>query len=257
MGHESEYHDAMITMLELIWGPGFMVPGGEGNVAKMLKGLDVRDKRVLDVGCGIGGPAFIIAEKYGAYVVGTDIETQLVERARVRARDLGLADRTEFLVVEPGPLGFPDASFDVIMASGTFTQVDDKRAMYAECLRVLRPGGSLTCYDWMKPEGEYSDDMRYWIEKEGLTYALKTLEYHETTLREVGFCEVEVEDGSSWYARVVGEEYAKIKKELYPRMVELMGRKQADHFVENWRAMTLVCQKGEMRQAYSRARKPA
>ena len=58
------------------------------------------------------------------------------------------------------PAGFPDASFDVVMPSGAFTQIDDKRAMFTECLRVLRPGGRLTCYDWMKPEGEYSDDMR-------------------------------------------------------------------------------------------------
>ena len=58
------------------------------------------------------------------------------------------------------PAGFPDASFAVVMPSGAFTQIDDKRAMFTECLRVLRPGGRLTCYDWMKPEGEYSDDMR-------------------------------------------------------------------------------------------------
>jgi phosphoethanolamine N-methyltransferase len=257
MGHESEYHDAMVIMLELIWGPGFMVPGGEGNVANLLKGLDVRDKRILDIGCGIGGPAFVVAEKYGAHVVGTDLEPQLVERARERARDLGLAERTEFLVVEPGPLGFPEASFDVVMASGAFTQVENKRELAGECLRVLRPGGTLTCYDWMKPEGEYSDDMRHWFEMEGLTYALKTLDYHEATLREAGFSDVEVEDRSDWYSRVVQKEYEKIKAELYPRMVELMGRKQADHFVANWRAMMVVCQKGEMRQGYCRARKPA
>jgi len=257
MGHEGEYHDAMITMLELIWGPGFMVPGGEGNVANLMKGLDVRDKRVLDIGSGIGGPAFLVAEKYGAYVVGTDLESQLVERAQQCSKELGLADRTEFLVVKPSPLEFPDASFDVVMSSGAFTQIEKKREMFDECLRVLRPGGALTCYDWMRPEGEYSDDMRYWFEKEGLTYALDTLDRHEALLREAGFDDVEVEDCSDWYRRVVKGEFDRIKSELYPRMVELMGQKQADHFVENWRAMMVVCDKGEMVQGYCRARKPA
>ena len=37
MGHENEYHDKMITMLELIWGEGYMAPGGAGNVARMLR----------------------------------------------------------------------------------------------------------------------------------------------------------------------------------------------------------------------------
>ncbi len=48
----------------------------------------------------------------------------------------------------------------------------------------------------------------------------------------------------------------KIRGELYPRMLERIGRKQADHFVENWRGMMVVCDKGEMLQVYSRGRKP-
>jgi ubiquinone/menaquinone biosynthesis C-methylase UbiE len=143
------------------------------------------------------------------------------------------------------------------MSSGAFTQIENKREMFEECLRVLRPGGALTCYDWTRPEGEYSDDMRHWFEKEGLTYALDTLERHEVLLREAGFGDVEVEDGSEWYRGVVRKESERIESELYPRMVELMGRKQADHFVENWRAMTVVCEKGQMLQGYCRARKPA
>jgi len=39
-------------------------------------------------------------------------------------------------------------------------------------------------------------------------------------------------------------------------MVERLGQKDADHFVENWRAMLVVCEKGEMRQGYCRGRRP-
>jgi ubiquinone/menaquinone biosynthesis C-methylase UbiE len=257
MGHADEYHAAMIAMLELIWGAGFMAPGGEGNVANLVKGLAVRDKRVLDIGCGIGGPAFVLAGTYRAYVVGTDLEPGLVDRARRRAEELGLDARTEFRVVKPGPLTFPDESFDVVLSSGAFTQIDDKRGMYEECRRVLRPGGALTTYDWMKCEGEYSEDMRYWFETEGLTYAMQTPDRHAELLREAGFSDVAIVDRSDWYRRRAQDEYAKIRSELYPRMLELMGRKHADHFVENWRALTVVCAKGEMLQVYCRARKPS
>jgi hypothetical protein len=54
----------------------------------------------------------------------------------------------------------------------------------------------------------------------------------------------------------VKEEYEKIRGELYPRMLERIGREQADHFVENWRLMMVVCDKGEMLQVYHRGRKP-
>ena len=74
MAHENEYYDNMITMLELIWGEGYMAPGGAGNVARMLSGIDVRGKKILDIGCGIGGPAFEMARTYGAHVTGIDLE---------------------------------------------------------------------------------------------------------------------------------------------------------------------------------------
>jgi hypothetical protein len=47
-----------------------------------------------------------------------------------------------------------------------------------------------------------------------------------------------------------------VSGELYPRMVELLGQQSADHLVENWRAMVVVCDSGEMRQGYCRGRKP-
>ena len=47
-----------------------------------------------------------------------------------------------------------------------------------------------------------------------------------------------------------------MKGRLYPTMVERLGQKDADHFVENWRAMLVVCEKGEMLQGYCRGRRP-
>ena len=116
MGHESEYDDALVTLLEMIWGEGYMAPGGEGNVVNIAEGLDMRGKRVLDFGCGIGGPAFFLARNYGANVVGTDLEPQLIELAKQRAKNYGLEAKTEFQVVEAGPLGFPDESFDFVVS---------------------------------------------------------------------------------------------------------------------------------------------
>jgi ubiquinone/menaquinone biosynthesis C-methylase UbiE len=254
--HQSEYHDAMVTLLQLIWGEGFMAPGGAGNVAKIVEGLDVRDKRVLDIGCGIGGPAFVLAGTYGANVVGTDLEPQLIARANDSAKRLGLAAKTDFRIVEAGPLTFPDASFDFVVSSGAFTQIAEKLDMFKEVRRVLKAGGVFSCYDWMRQDGEYSDDMLYWFKLEGLTYAMETPERYTKILREAGFVDVELREASDWYRDKVKLEYAKIRGELYPRMLELIGKEQADHFVENWRAMVVVYDKREIRQAYTRGRKP-
>ena len=147
MAHEDEYHDNMVTMLELIWGEGYMAPGGPGNVARKLDGFDTQGKRILDIGCGIGGPAFEMAKIHGAQVVGIDLEAPLIERANRHAKSRDLQDRCTLQTVEAGPLPFDDQSFDIVISSGAFTQIEDKAETLGESLRVLRPGGYLSCYD--------------------------------------------------------------------------------------------------------------
>ena len=256
MSPPNEYDDAMVATLELIWGEGFMAPGGAGNLAKLVEGLELEGRRALDIGCGLGGPACLLAERYGAQVVGTDLEPPLIERARRRAARLGLGDRVRFEVVSRGPLAFADESFDLVLSSGGLTQTDDKPAAFRECLRVLKPGGTFSAYDWMKSEGPYSRDMQYWFEMEGLTYALETPRGQEAALREAGFEDVVVTDASDWYRAEVRREYERLRSRDHPVLVERIGREAADHFVEDWRAMVVVCEKGEMLQAYSRARRP-
>lgn len=257
MSHENEYFPNMVTMLELIWGDGYMAPGGPKNVARLLRGLDPAGKRILDIGSGIGGPAFEMARTHGATVVGIDLEQPLVERAEADAAKLGLADRCSFQTVAAGPLPFEDNAFDIVVSSGAFTQIADKRGILGESFRVLKPGGSLSCYDWLKSDGEYSEDMHYWFKVEGLTYAMETLDSYAKLLADAGFVDVECEDASAWYRQEARREYELMTGDLYPRMVELLGQADADHFVEDWRAMLVVIDKGEMRQGYSRGRRPA
>jgi len=128
--------------------------------------------------------------------------------------------------------------------------------LIGECYRVLKPGGHLTCYEWMKSGHEYSDDMYYWFKMEGLTYALNTLDEFAGIIRDSGFADIVMTDASGWYRKEARREYESIKGDLYPRMIELLGQADANHFVENWRAMVIVIENGEMRQGYCRGRRP-
>ncbi len=254
--HVGEYPDSMVALLEWIWGRDYMAPGGEGNVDRLVEGIDLAGKRVLDIGCGIGGPAFALARKYGARVTGVDLEPQLIERARCRAAELGLSGQAEFRTVTLGPLDFSDESFDVVFTSGALTQTDNKAGIVAECFRVLKPGGILTCYDWLKRDAGLSEDMRYFIRMEGLTYNLITLAELGRYLVEGGFENVTLEDVSDWYRRESRREYERMRGAGRRQVVELIGEGQADHMIEDWRSMVVVCEKGELRQGYTRARKP-
>ena len=256
MTRDDEYGDNMVTMLALIWGEGYMAPGGPGNVAKLLSGIETRGKRILDIGCGIGGPALEMAKSHGAQVVGIDLEVALIERATRSAHEVGLADRCSFQVVDAGDLPFADKSFDVVISSGAFTQTPDKTRIFAEAFRVLRPGGTLSSYDWLKGPDDYSEDMLYWFKMEELTYALETLEGFSRYFDTAGFVSVASEDATAWYREEARREYDLIKGGLNPRMVDLLGQKDADHFVENWRSLVVVIDNGEMRQGYCRGQRP-
>ena len=251
MAQDIEYSDSIRIICELLWGEGFMAPGGEGNVDNLVRGLELRDKRVLDVGSGLGGPAFYLAETYGASVVGIDIEPRQIEISERRAQELGLEAQTEFVLVEPGPLKFPDAFFDFVISSGGFTHIEDKLSAMIEALRVLKPNGVLSCYDWMKCEGEYSEEMLYFFELEGITYEMETPDRHGELLEMAGFADVSIDDRSQWYRQYVQVEHRNLQSDLNPKVVELMGQAGADHFVESWRTLAALCEKGELLQGYS------
>jgi phosphoethanolamine N-methyltransferase len=85
---------------------------------------------------------------------------------------------------------------------------------------------------------------------------METLERHGEILRDTGFERIELIDSWGQYRRLARREYEQMKGPLNPRMVELLGREVADHFVEDWRSMTVVLEKGEKRPGRYRARKP-
>jgi phosphoethanolamine N-methyltransferase len=196
-----------------------------------------------------------MARTYGSTVTGIDLEAPLIERAEFDAQKLGLDGQCTFQTVAPGALPFADKSFDIVVSSGAITQTNPTNEIIEECYRVLAPGGHLTCYEWMKSEREYSDDMYYWFKMEGLTYALNTLDEFGALFRDAGFSDVETTDATHWYLRESRREYELIKGDLYPRMVEALGQADADHFVEDWRSMVVVIENGEMRQGYCRGRR--
>lgn len=256
MSEKIEYHDAMITLLELIWGEGFMAPGGTAQVDALVKGLDLRDRKVLDIGCGLGGPDCHLAARHGARVTGIDIEPQLIALAGNRANARGLGERVNFLLVDPGPLPLSGESFDVVVSAGAITQIPDKPALFREIFRVLRPGGAVHNFEWTTSIDGISDELRYFFEMEGLTYALEKPDSYARMLREAGFENVSVTDDTDWYRRDVRKEYEWMKGELYPRMRSLLGQEDADHFVEDWRSMVVVFENGQLTQTICRARKP-
>jgi len=110
-------------------------------------GLDQlpRGSRVLDVGCGIGGSARILASHYGLDVLGISISPGQIRRAR-ELTPSGLS--CGFAVMDALALQLPDASFDAVWSVEAGPHMPDKQRYADELLRVLKPGGLLAVADW-------------------------------------------------------------------------------------------------------------
>jgi len=98
---------------------------------------------LLDIGCGIGGPARWIAAKCGCRVTGVDLTVEFCEATRQLNSLTGLADRVQILHGSALSLPVPDSDFDHAYSQAVLMNVSDKRGVFREALRVLRPGGSL------------------------------------------------------------------------------------------------------------------
>jgi SAM-dependent methyltransferase len=101
------------------------------------------DDHILDIGCGIGGPARYIAERFGARITGIDLTAEFCDVARHLTQALGLEDRLDFKQGDALSMPFADASFDGAYSMNVSMNIADKAGFYAEIYRVLRPGGWL------------------------------------------------------------------------------------------------------------------
>ena len=110
-------------------------------------GLDQlpRGSTVLDVGCGIGGSARILARDYGFQVLGISISPSQV--ARATALTPGTLS-CRFAVMDALDLDLPPASFDAVWTVEAGPHMPDKQRFADELLRVLKPGGLLAVADW-------------------------------------------------------------------------------------------------------------
>lgn len=255
---EAEYDDGLIRFLEIVWGDGYLSPGGPEEVDRVLAGLDLRGKRVLDIGCGTGGITMRLAETHGAAeVTGIDVEAPVIERARQKADACGVSDRVRFIQVAPGPLPFPDARFELIFSKDAIIHIPDKEALFADLFRLLAPGGIFAASDWLiAHDGEPSAAMKHYVAQEGLSFGMASPGRSRRAMEGAGFVDVTTADRNPWYREVARAELARLEGPLYATAVAAVGAARVDHNIGIWRAMQIVLDSGEHRPTHLRGRKP-
>jgi SAM-dependent methyltransferase len=105
---------------------------------------------ILDVGCGLGGTARFVANRYGSRVTGIDLTPEYVETGNAVCKWVGLNDRISLHQGSALATPFNEGSFDGAYMLHVGMNIEDKEKLASEVARVLRPGAVFGIYDVMR-----------------------------------------------------------------------------------------------------------
>ena len=166
---------------------------------------------ILDVGCGVGNPAFYLHRRFGCTVTGISTSPRGVEIARKRSEQNRVAESVQFRVADALDNGLPDNTFDIAWVMESSHLMRDKQRLFAECFRVLKKDGCLVLCDLILIEElgiaeifKYREQLAV-LERSFGKAKMETLGFYERELSEQGFKDVEVVDISAKVTRTLTE----------------------------------------------------
>lgn len=106
--------------------------------------------RLLDIGSGVGGPSRFFAAERGWRIDGIDLTAEYVRVAQQLSQRIGLGEVVSYREANATALPFADATFDGAYMLHVGMNIPDKKAVFAEVRRVLKPGGVFAIYDAMR-----------------------------------------------------------------------------------------------------------
>ena len=209
---------------------------------------------VLDLCCGLGGPARYLAYHHGCRVTGVDMNTDRLAGAVRLTERTKLQDRVLFHHANALQTGLADETFDVIVSQEAFCHIPDKKTLIAECVRLLKPGGCIVYTDILA-RNSMTNEIRSRLESEMAFSELSTLEQYCHLLEEKGCQVVEVEDLSDDWAQILIDRLA-MYRSLKEQTVSSFGLAHFQKWDRTYSFFVGLYRSGELGGGRFVARKP-
>lgn len=251
-----QYTEQGLKRYEWIFGEDYLSTGGLETTKEIIPKLGLqRGQRVLDVGSGLGGHDFYMAQKYGVYIDAVDLSQNMMNMAVAKlANKKDIQDQINFRLADVTTTEFPANYYDAIYSRDALLHIKDKAKLFANFAKWLKPGGRVVFSDYIRGGRQpSSDEFKEYVKQRD--YTLFTRDEYEKTIKEAGFVNVEVVDNGHKFVESLQRELAKLR-DGRDEFLSRFGQADYDALERGWVAKLKRSEDGDQSWVLAVAYKP-
>ena len=206
-----KHYDRLSFLYRMFWGEhlhhGYW-NGGETAEQAQIQLMEqlaqraeiTRGAKVLDIGCGVGGSALWLADRFECDVTGmtiSPVQAGMATKAATKAKARGLRGKVSFEVKDANRWQPQPASFDVVWVMESSEHFPDKKHFFERCAAALKPGGTLAVCAWLRRDGPMppsEQELVGTIAEAMMSASLDSLSSYRDWMREAGLIVAAAED---------------------------------------------------------------
>ena len=248
----NRYSRRSILRSEQIYGSGFQSPGGIKMTKKLCNRLALQPGlQVLEIGSGLGGTTFYLADEYDAKVIGMDMSENMIaistERLQERHQDSVVFRQGDIVQAQLEP-----STYDLVWTQDCLLYVSERPAVWHNVYQALKPGGQLLISDFCRSSGKLTLEFQNYVET--CQYYLQDIPSYAQSLQDALFTDIIAEDITDEFIEGLRAGRAHLVDNSAD-FLQNFSQADLDHLIERWDQKIGFCEIGDWRWGLFIARK--